>query len=66
MARVNIQFNADNAAFDNDPSIEICRILRDMADRFESSGISDLDGCRYLIRDINGNNIGRAIYAPSK
>lgn len=52
---LKIEFETDNAAFDDAPEIEAARILRDLADKLESHG-------HYLsmnVRDVNGNTIGR-------
>lgn len=57
MARMQIHFDLDNAAFDESPCGEVARILRDLADRMEL-GISDVT----KISDTNGNRIGQAEY----
>ncbi len=51
-ADFKLYFNMDNSAFDECADIEVCRILRLIADRIEagSNGGS--------IKDINGNTIG--------
>lgn len=49
-----VQFETDNAAFDEAPATEIARILRHVANRVEERG--DGEGA---IFDINGNLIGR-------
>jgi len=48
-----LNFNMDNAAFDTAPEQEVKRILLVAAERVEQ-GVT-----RSLIRDVNGNNIGR-------
>lgn len=51
-----VKFDTDNAAFEDDPSYEIARILRGIAARVESGE----DCSHYLtILDINGNSVGR-------
>ena len=51
---IKIQFDTDNAAFDDAPASEIGRILRKLADDIEQTG-----GEPYtVIHDINGNRIG--------
>jgi hypothetical protein len=50
---VKIEFNTDNAAFE-DPT-EISRILRKLADRLEYVSNNE----QIPIMDINGNKIGR-------
>lgn len=45
-----------NAAFDENKSEEVARILREVADKIEANGVQ-----RHFqsIRDINGNDVGR-------
>lgn len=51
-----LKFDTDSDAFADDPTIEIARILRHVADRVESGE----DCGRYLtVFDINGNDVGR-------
>ncbi len=52
--KFTLEFDCDNAAFDDQPEVETARILRKVADGIESGAIED----RHVIRDINGNNIG--------
>ena len=51
-----ITIESGNAAFSPDPSFELARILRDLADRVERDG-SVPDGLP--LRDVNGNTVGR-------
>ena len=52
-----LEIETDNAAFADDPWVEIARILRAVADRVE------LHGDRASrIRDANGNSVGRFEY----
>lgn len=53
--RFQLQFTADNAAFDPDPNPEIVRILRAVADRIESG---DSFNTFRNIHDDNGNIVG--------
>ncbi len=48
-----LTFKTDNAAFEEDKSIEVARILRDVATKIETGKTSG------KIFDINGNSIGR-------
>ncbi len=63
MSKITITIHTDNAAFHADPELtgqpnplamgdEVARILRHMAEQFES------DGQAYNPRDINGNTVG--------
>lgn len=51
-----ITFDTGNAAFADDPAIEIVRILREVADRIENCA-------RFpdYVYDLNGNHIGEII-----
>jgi len=51
-----IKINMDNAAFDPEPSIELGRILREVADEVDPWPIKP--GSRMILRDINGNTVG--------
>jgi hypothetical protein len=53
MERIIITIETGNAAFEDSPTGEIGRILRDLADRFEQNGIPDGN-----LLDINGNVCG--------
>jgi hypothetical protein len=61
----NLYFSVENEAFEQSPSIEIARILRDIADRIEHSTKFDLSYYR-TIRDLNGNDIGRYAIKPNE
>lgn len=54
--QLNIVMNLGNAAFEDDPG-EVARILRDLADKVEN-GVSE--GDEFVLRDINGNKVGKA------
>lgn len=52
-----LHINTNNAAFDGDnKQHELSRLLRDIADKIESNGVS---WCYQNIRDYNGNIVGR-------
>jgi len=55
----NIKIDMDNAAFEDDNTGEIARILRELADRITRGG-ELLPGDRENLRDINGNTVGAA------
>lgn len=57
MARIAININTDNAAFDEYGS-EIARILRVLADHLDGNDVFDR---RHKLFDINGNHVGEAI-----
>ena len=53
---IHIHIDTDNAAFSNGMhDIEICRILREIADRYEAGGTMS------TILDINGNSVGKIL-----
>jgi hypothetical protein len=61
MSKFTVAFCTDNAAFEGDSAgYEIARILRELADRVEDSGL--VDGVVQRIRDINGARVGYAAY----
>ena len=52
--KILIEFDTDNAAFDDDNEAgESARILREMAGKIEMYGLGNSN-----IRDINGNTVG--------
>lgn len=57
---IKIEICTDNAAFENEPSIETARILRKLADKLENFGVYRLkeDGDEIRLIDINGNMVG--------
>lgn len=55
-----ISLQTQNAAFSNDCSGEVTRILRNLADEIENSGEAD---CDRALRDGNGNKVGEMIVA---
>lgn len=55
MEKVTIAIKTVHAAFDDEPGVEIARILRSLADRFALDGVAD--GTKFY--DANGNCCGR-------
>jgi hypothetical protein len=55
----NLNFNlaTGNVAFDENPDLEVARILRALADAIEKGK----EG-QFTLRDINGNTVGRAFF----
>ena len=56
MAKITIEIDLGNAAFDEEPMSETARILRELATRIEDRG-APIDVKLY---DINGNRVGFA------
>ena len=68
---MRITINTGNAAFHGaagggggfrlprDPSVEVSRILRKLADRLESTGMP-VPGDPLILMDYNGNHVGKA------
>jgi hypothetical protein len=56
MSGFKLELTCDNAAFEGDPSVEIARIIRDLADSLDQG---ELD---VVLRDINGNRVGKSMY----
>jgi len=54
MKKVTIVIETENAAFADDPEMELARIFEKLADRLRMFGHLD-----HSIRDINGNTVGR-------
>ena len=57
-----VQFSMDNAAFDGQPSEEVARILRQIAQRIEDEG--DVPEFFTNCRDSNGNTVGTYAAKP--
>ncbi len=55
---VTITIKTDNAAFEDDPTHEVARILRKLADQMEESGLFQSGLSRKLV-DFNGNVVGQ-------
>ncbi len=58
MATLKIEFNTDNAAFDDDYRFEASRILGVLANDL-GAGLLDITMDECPIYDINGNRIGK-------
>lgn len=58
--RYTITIDTDNAAFSDWPGYEITRILRQLADCWETVGEPAIGS----LHDLNGNVVGSAIYGP--
>ena len=56
--KITIEFAVDNAAFDELPASEAARIVREVSDRIEGGEEGG------MLRDINGNTVGRWDVAP--
>lgn len=48
-----------NDAFVEAPGTELARVLRELADRVAADG--ELIRGHYMLRDVNGNSVGRAV-----
>ncbi len=55
--KLRINISCDNSAFDDDPTLEVARILRDLAVRLVNEGPMLND---FTLRDVNGNTVGEA------
>lgn len=55
MSTFNLTITIDNAAFDEEPVLEVARILAVLADKILKDG-----GMDWNLLDINGNKVGRA------
>lgn len=56
MSSFTLKLKTDNAAFGDDPGIEVARILQQVA-----SDVGDLSGRQIItgtVRDVNGNMVG--------
>lgn len=63
MLTVTIQ--TDSHAIEEGGGAEIARILRGLADRIESEGVVGADNVSsetYVLRDINGARVGKAVH----
>ena len=59
MPKFNLQFDCDNAAFDDDMNVTIANILVHLADKIHHT-LSDITEKEFRLQDINGNFIGIA------
>lgn len=60
MAKFTLVIECDNAAFKNDASAEVSRILHDIAEDIDGDMMAET--CSNNIRDLNGNTVGRWQY----
>jgi hypothetical protein len=71
--RLEIFMNMENAAFEDAPSVEAARILRELADRLDGGRRRDYSsphphfspGHDQALHDINGNEVGFAVVKAS-
>jgi hypothetical protein len=54
--KIIIEINMDNAAFEENPEVELARILAHMSERYKENNVYAFS----RIRDINGNTVGSA------
>lgn len=59
MSVFKVEFEMLNAAFEEYPETEICRILRNIAYKIEQNGILHEYHWFQTILDSNGNDVGR-------
>jgi hypothetical protein len=52
-----LEINLDNAAFENNPGLEVARILREAADRVEGYSFNNAP-TNFPLFDVNGNRVG--------
>jgi hypothetical protein len=57
--RFTLEIQSRGAAFEDDATYELARILRSVADSLEAYGPTSATGAEYAVRDINGNTCGR-------
>ena len=58
-----VRIGLGNDAFSCDGTLELARILREMADKVESSSFANM-GCFQSVRDVNGNTVGQFAVKP--
>jgi hypothetical protein len=58
MSTLTVRIEVDNAAFDEDPHLEVARILRELAIRYEREGRER----NVTLYDVNGNRVGLATW----
>lgn len=61
MPRFTVMISTDGAAFEDDPTPELARILRRIADDMEQGREYDMF---QTIHDVNGNDVGRYALKP--
>lgn len=57
--KFTLEIECDNAAFDDDATVEIARILRKLAK--EMTGGAEYFESHWTLRDVNGNRVGQAV-----
>jgi hypothetical protein len=58
MAKFKVEIKTDNAAFGDNPEIELSRILELLAEEVADGACET-----YSIRDVNGNTVGKATWS---
>jgi hypothetical protein len=58
MASITLTISTDNAAFEEDASGEVARILRKFAERLDEQAMPEPGETGRLPLDINGNTVG--------
>jgi hypothetical protein len=56
MQQIRIHIDVENSAFEDADGSEVVRILRELADQYESDGLYSFE----TLRDVNGNRVGKA------
>lgn len=56
-----VKLNCDNAAFEENPGVELARILRELAAKVEQFTFEH-QTTTFPVRDINGNKVGEHGY----
>lgn len=60
MSKFKIVVKTDSAAFDDDPGVELSRILNGVANKLQFGIVAE--GTEAKIFDINGNSVGKVIF----
>ncbi len=55
-----LTMTCDNAAFEDDPTLETARILRELAEHLAAGSLY----ATHILRDANGNKVGCANFIP--
>lgn len=58
MAKFRVEINTDNAAFGDNPELELSRILGELADTVAENPLEVIS-----LRDVNGNTVGKATWS---
>lgn len=58
MAKFKLEINTDNAAFGDNPEIELSRLLSELAEDVEQRKLKS-----YTLVDYNGNTVGKATWS---